>query len=377
MTLILDGKPVKQETGFIPTRQPNPPRLKNFRILSEAEYDWTIPYAVDAEGIWYGGRGATVRKSLDGGLTWENLYQLGGEVGNRIGAVIALDNGELVVTTLKTSLVDGVWVSSEGQTVWEQKLSLTPDTEVNQLYGWYAYDNIVLLNEYGEYNPVNTPRKIYLSKDYGQTWTTIWDGPVGDTRHQHDVVFDPWANRIWQSRGDGLNGNISYSDDWGETWTDVYPGGVAQSTAIVPMPHCVLFGRDQEPDGIDRWDRDPRNAQALVRPQDIRLVYKLGAVPNPTQLCHVAAKYWIEDGVYYIPFTSYLDRGYGRVVATPDGHSFFEVWRADSKTHRGIYSFVGVDGNGKWRGVYNTGSAPRVWTADPIVWDDGLKILQG
>ena len=124
MTLILDGKPVKQVTGFIPTRQPNPPRLKNFRILPEAEYDWTIPYAVDAEGIWYGGRGATIRKSVDGGLTWENLYQLGGEVNNRIGVVIALDNGELVATTTKGSPMNGVWVSSEGQTVWEQKLSL-------------------------------------------------------------------------------------------------------------------------------------------------------------------------------------------------------------------------------------------------------------
>ena len=77
MTLILDGKPAKQVTGFIPTRQPNPPRLKNFRILPQAESDWTEPYAVDAEGNWYGGRGATIRKSVDGGLTWKTFINWG------------------------------------------------------------------------------------------------------------------------------------------------------------------------------------------------------------------------------------------------------------------------------------------------------------
>jgi len=352
-----------------PVRRPKHPRLRNFTVLEQAQFDWTHPLSVDPNSTitWYGERGGVVRKSVDRGLTWSDLRDFG--AGYEVSMVIPLKNGALVATMKSTSTKHEVWVSDTTQTTWTKKLDITPGTSVVPSYGWSAYDNIVVLSEYGTYHATNTPKNIFYSKDFGVNWSTIWTREVGTGKHQHDVVFDPWANRIWQSYGDNANSNIRYSDDWGATWIPVFAvEGVSQSTSIIPRPHCVLFSSDEEPDGVYRWLRDPADPQAPVNPADIERVYKQKGVSSEYHLGHVGTKPTEIDGILYMPFTGYSNNGYGTLIATPDDEHFFEVYRLTSLTDKGISSVVGIDGNGKLRGIYELSGAKRVWTADPMEW---------
>ncbi len=66
-------------------------------------------------------------------------------------------------------------------------------------------------------------RKLWLSRDGGQTWTSIKDSIVTDTNinsHWHCAVIRP-TGRIWASQGDGVNTWFGYTDDRGRTWVPV------------------------------------------------------------------------------------------------------------------------------------------------------------
>src|SRR5690606_20652264 len=120
---------------------------------------------------------------------------------------------------------------------WEEVLA-TDGSWFSRFLAWDICDNILLRGEYGEKNEQNPPRRVYLSQDHGQTWTTIYDPAINDMvdpgdHHIHAVAFDPWCNnRIWVSIGDGLNGNVIYSDDWGQTWNKLHQTVVHQPTNI-------------------------------------------------------------------------------------------------------------------------------------------------
>ena len=359
-----------------PPLRPHPPRMKNFRLLAPEEFGWTVPLSIGPDGTWYGANGPWVRKSTDGGLTYSTIFNLqkhpDGHSPAYVANILALDNGALVVTTYSGG--GQVWVSNADQTEITLAIQLTPRAVVPREYGFTHYDNIIFLSEYGSYHAVDTPRKVYRSLDYGQTWETVLELPQGHGRHIHTVAFDPWANRVWVGYGDSpVAGNIMYSDDYGLTWSTVHAiERVQQSTGIYPRPHCVLFGSDEEPDGIHRWERDPFNLQSEVRPEDIRRVFAIDPKPgiNPLSLGGLALTATELDGVLYIPWQSYQGRSFSRIIATPDDEHFYEVYRLTDPAPLGIARIIGIDGNGKMRGLYNPNSTDwLVWVADPPTWE--------
>lgn len=106
-----------------------------------------------------------------------------------------------------------------------------------------TYGELTLVCEYGakSNNPLtNNARYVYMSKDWGAKWFTIFDlqgadganiTPVSGGYHLHGVAYDPWGNRIWVTQGDNNDG-IWYSDDAADLqiWSDA--STTASSTTL-------------------------------------------------------------------------------------------------------------------------------------------------
>ena len=117
-----------------------------------------------------------------------------------------------------------------------------------------------------------TARRLFLSTDFGNTWTNIYDIYLSPTYkygvgvHIHACAYDEAWDRIWlqfgDNTGDGLkisgsptNTQILYSDDRGVTWTflpaEQYltaSGVQAQYTSIRIYKDNIVFGADAQYD---------------------------------------------------------------------------------------------------------------------------------
>lgn len=114
-------------------------------------------------------------------------------------------------------------------------------------------------------------RSLYLSQDYGENWSEIFDvfnppSPAahkyGNGLHLHGAAYDQEWGRIWlltgDNTGDGItmvggstNTQVWYSDDLGVTWSilpaELYittQGIQAQYTAIRVFKNSVVLGTD-------------------------------------------------------------------------------------------------------------------------------------
>lgn len=90
-----------------------------------------------------------------------------------------------------------------------------------------AHGPIIVMGEYGPkigtHSGTKAARHVYLSREYGKTWTLIFDLLTDNPStsdiagmHLHCVAYDPYWDRIWISWGDAESG-ILFSDDPGET----------------------------------------------------------------------------------------------------------------------------------------------------------------
>jgi hypothetical protein len=99
-----------------------------------------------------------------------------------------------------------IYKSTNGGTTWVATTDTATATDVNltygyiQNFGWSGIDgSYIVVSEYGPRNNVTYPSKeVFLSSDYGSTWTKIYDindmyGNGGSTngRHIHTCIFDP------------------------------------------------------------------------------------------------------------------------------------------------------------------------------------------
>jgi hypothetical protein len=112
-----------------------------------------------------------------------------------------------------------------------------------RVFGWNGVDGPnICIGEYGtNTNGVSeNPRNIYVSFDYGQTWTTAYAPDPVNRRHCHSVVWGNSAHtRIYVACGDadGVtdNGRLFYRLDYADgTWTPTTITTSAQFTCLLP-----------------------------------------------------------------------------------------------------------------------------------------------
>jgi hypothetical protein len=167
--------------------------------------------------------------STDDGTTWSAAL-LGTPDAATPTYALETEDMELFLTYSNTRFINKTtgWASrtTGGGTVASTGLISSRASGIYPYPFWssHAYGEIALVCEYGakSNSPLtNNARYVYMSKDMGQKWFTIFDlqgadganiTPVAGGYHMHAVAYDPWGGRVWVTHGD-TNDGIWYSDD--------------------------------------------------------------------------------------------------------------------------------------------------------------------
>jgi len=326
--------------------------------VSIYDAETNVPYWLgrDRRTIYRGG-GSTLKTSTDDGATWTTATAF--IFTPYIVGVRDLSNGEVIVATAASGGIPGSLYVSTGYgtpgVTWTKRLDagaggVGPTSYFSGDWGMSAHENIVVVSEYGIQNPpTDSARFVYLSQDYGVTWTQIFDLGTSPTSHIHAAFYDPWWKAIWVANGDSTNRAVRVSFDMGATWTIVDNPDNTQVVGGIAMPECVLFGTDYQPDGIYRVARTPdRTGLTLVS------AYHLAGGATDRRRFIGGMPFWTGrqgDPVLFPFITDVTWTDSGRLVATLDGYSFTQVW-ADTHTyeHAGLWKAMGPTLTGTYLG---------------------------
>lgn len=303
-------------------------------------------------------------RSIDNGESWTRI--VGGEMFNQIYTVFSTPYPNESVMVLNRPLGGDQprewWrstnLSNDSGSNWEKVVEASAG-HFSARYGRSVWNNVIILSTYGMFDENNPPRFIYISTDYGATFReveVVKISEMGDASkfHLHDVEYDPWNNRIWVTSGDTpANSAVHYSDDWGDTWEKVVTEPRMQSTNIQALPDRVIFGSDDVPNGIRVWYRDKTENSKPVFPEDIKFLYspdKFGiedkgilAIANnsKTQPTAQIAEYPFDIvNMFERDFIRNNPKYPNRLLATPDGEQWHEIFRIDGDIADGTSSTI-------------------------------------
>lgn len=316
-------------------------------------------------GVVYAYSGPTISKSADYGTVWTNVINAGqpwGTASFSNGSVKKLPNGK-ILAILHNGANTEIYLSDAVEANFALVYSFPVEGVVSPGFGLHVYGDIILLAPYKPQTRLAAnPLRIHLSKDGGVTWAVIHTSPAIDTWHYHDVVFDPYRQRIWAVTGDQHNlANVYFSDDFGTTWatlwTEANVAGKAptQFTTVHPMPDVVIFGTDQVGfQGAYKYYRQDGNH--IFEPCYSRKTP--GSVGDATYRGH---QLW-EAGAIYI-----ASKNPTCIFATKDGENFYLVW-STSDTTASINTVLGVDKNNKMVAIGSVGTTGNALIFDAPTW---------
>jgi len=325
------------------------------------------PLASDKDGTVYGYSLVSNRylaSSVDGGVT---LTQ-GLLFDEPIQAVVISATHIIVSTWTDTTTAGKIYVGSKSNGVAGPfTLKITMDIGVygvsfsmNSFYDQLGTDglykkNIVLIGEYGRKTLPNPAKRVYLSVDGGDTFSTIFTGEEITDQHIHTVVYDQYSGRLCMWIGDEFNKTgLYFSDDMGATWRKVYPtldkdqGGVdnVNSTIIVPTPKYLLFCSDKFPNvAIWRWSRE-REVLEDMNGGDITKALHIAhpiCVQKSPNIQPYFSRGWVRvsDMEFYIGIgSSSTDPKKSYIIATGDGGETLHTIFCDNIPSGG---YVGLD----------------------------------
>lgn len=193
----------------------------------------------------------TIQKSTDWGQTWVDVWS----APSSVGQARKLTSGQLIVTRNSS-----IYLSDENEENFALKVDLDDigtsdgDGAVYKDFGFSCYENIIIAGEYG-----SGVGDVFASTDFGENWSVIFTSPDNRYSHIHDVAYDPYEGLIWIVTGDGTPlEKIFVSNNLGASWITLKEDESVRSTAIMPLPDCVLFGSDEGAEfNVWRQDRRP------------------------------------------------------------------------------------------------------------------------
>ena len=334
--------------------------------------DYVPTYMSRSGLVMFNNSTSSLRISRDYGKNWEVTPIFAPSTGHWLRWTRELESGELLVCTSQT---DGDnphktiihkskgWDEDAGTvTQWDVVLQFQKKDVYIAAWGFSQHGKIILLAEYGGKNYVASggvqdayPRYCYLSKDNGETWSTVFDladYTDGVGVHLHGVCFDEYWNRIWISHGDGSTGKngLYYSDDLGKTWvsalqTQNQGSNFPQSVGIVALPTCILFSSDSYPNGVQRIDR----AQGRIPYKgyyEVESAYRIE--PQQELLNHILSTpykaHWLPNAPYIWTWAAESRAGNTGCVLSWNGWDFHTVWKSDTDfdPSRGAKQVIGI-----------------------------------
>jgi photosystem II stability/assembly factor-like uncharacterized protein len=244
-----------------------------------------------AAGLW---------KSLDGGISFESIFDSGNTLS--VGTVaVAPDNPRVIYVGTgegkprnSTSFGDGIYRSLDGGKTWEH-LGLSGTERFARLAIHPRDSNIVYAAAMGHEWGANEERGVYRSTDAGRTWTRVLF--VNATTGASDLAIDPgnpniiyagmydYLRQPWHFRSGGPGSGLYRSSDGGQSWTRLtdparehgLPKGMLGriGLAVSPSrPEVVYALIENDGDGVlwrsddrgDRWRLMSRDRAINARP---------------------------------------------------------------------------------------------------------------
>jgi photosystem II stability/assembly factor-like uncharacterized protein len=177
-----------------------------------------IIYAATGEGFSNadGLPGAGIFKSSNGGITWDQLASTNNSNFQYVMRLAAHPNPDSAGVIYAVTGTNRVYKTTDGGVSWVAKLytsSVPVDIRVNP-----NLPNMII---------VGCKSDVYLSSNYGETWTSETTGTTGKLPNDGgrcEVRFCPsTSSRIYVSM-DRNGGEIWRSTDSGSTWVNMYEG---------------------------------------------------------------------------------------------------------------------------------------------------------
>jgi hypothetical protein len=191
-------------------------------------------------GDLYATRGLSVFRSLDMGLTWEEVASLGTNGSNFAERTRRWIAGSKIVSRFRTNFgINRVMLLSNGTLlvayggIYGGKLIDGKVVYLEKRFGWnhggpyfqgWTEDNLrnVFVGQYLVEKPSKRHNsvKLYCSRDHGESWSVCQEFTRSEMRHIHSVSYDGYRDLVWITSGDSnQESKILYSSDQGRSFT--------------------------------------------------------------------------------------------------------------------------------------------------------------
>ncbi|MCU0625965.1 MAG: glycosyl hydrolase [Gemmatimonadaceae bacterium] len=324
---------------------------------------------------WFGGTGAGVFKTTDGGESWTSMTDkyFGGTIGAVAVApsnpdVVYVGGGEYAIRGNVTH-GEGVWKTTDGGKTWTS-IGLTDSRQISRIRIHPTNPDLVWVAVQGHVWGPNPERGIFRSADGGKTWTrTLF---VNDSTGASDLALDPnnpnvlyaafWQahRKPWQLVSGGPGSGIFKSTDGGVTWTSLrtkkgMPSGLwgniglsvsgANSKRVFAIIEADSGGVFRSDDAGETWTRV--NDERKLR-QRAWYYSKIHADPKDTNVVYVNN----------VSFQKSTDGGKTwRAIRAPHGDSH-DLWIAPDNSNRFIEANDG--------GANVTTNGGRTWSEQDV-----------
>ncbi len=330
--------------------------------------------------FYMGSTGGGVWKTVNGGITWENISD-GQFKTASVGAIqIAPSDPQVIYVGMgeccirgNVSFGDGVYKSTDGGRHW-QSLGLAETRHIARIRVHPQDANRIYVAALGHAFGPNPERGVFRSLDGGRTFERILYR--NEDTGAIDLSMDPQNPRIlyaalWQARrgpwsmtSGGPGSGLFRSQDGGDTWEEIthFPGlpeglwgrvGVSISPA---RPSRIYAMIEAEKGGLYRSD-DYGETWALVNGES-------GPRTRPWYYTHVFADPVDPETVNVLAMDFWRSHDGGRhftKVATPHG-DHHDLWIDPKNPSRQIHgadggAAVSFDGGHSWSSIYNQPTA--------------------
>jgi hypothetical protein len=279
-----------------------------------------------------------------------------------------LDDGYLIVCLRKTADDTGRLFRVNPITGEAEQCTITgDDISNNTMFGYLAdfgwtgvHGNKIVIGEYGDKTKVDGGKRVYLSEDYGKSFSLIYTRPkqAGQGMHIHLCVFHPTnPNIIYVSFGDSPYSNLIKLTKGETEWAAETTGLRVQPTAALACGNKLLFGNDGVLPfpTIFLFDPETNTAEAVLRFPLRSTTYPNAPYYTPERDTYCFSIKQL-NGVYYA--STYMSGGetcYSKgVYASLDGRNWTRL--ISELITSGFREIVGIDNQNRIWMSYVTSS---------------------
>ncbi len=331
---------------------------------------------------YFGGVGGGVWKTVNGGITWEPIFD--SQPISSIGAISVAQSNPSVIyvgtgeADFRSNLTygNGVYKSTDGGSTWKN-IGLTESQHISRIAIDPHNPDVIFVAAMGSAYGPSAERGVFRSTDGGATWQKVLfkDENTGAI----DITLDPdnpqsmWAALVHDQRPPWsayppvtTNGAIFKSTDGGATWNPVTGGGlpvgdwgrvglaVARGThgqrvyALIDTKEGGLFKSD---DGGQTWARTGTDQRIRGRLWYFGEVYADPKNPDTVYLPNVSIYRSTDAGKTFVA-----------IKGAPGGDDYHALWIDPTNPQRMIFGSdqgagVSVDAGHTWSSWYNQPTA--------------------